>query len=110
MNPVAWEKTPADRRRDAQVYGNPEYKRNRDAARKRANGRCEDCGHRHGRLQCDHVIPVSQGGKHALANLAMRCAGQGTCRCHEKKTATEGGGYRARKPAADPAPRPRTSW
>ena len=109
---MTWKKTPADRQRDAKVYGSREYQRNREAARRRAGGRCEECQHPHGRLQCDHRIPVSQGGGHQLGNLAMLCVGAGSCRCHEKKTATEGGGYRGRRAAgaADPEPRPSTRW
>lgn len=105
---MPWSKTPEGRRHDAETYGDPIYKRNRESAKRRAAGRCEDCKHPHDRLQCDHDIPVSQGGTHALANLVMRCTGQGTCRCHERKTAQEGGGYR--KPAGDPQPRRRTAW
>ena len=107
---MTWRKTPAGRRRDSQVYGDPEYRRNRDLARRRAAGFCEQCHHRHPRLQCDHVIPVSQGGGHALANLRMLCAGPGSCRCHEAKTATEGGGYRGARRPADPDPLSRTAW
>ena len=110
---MTWNKTDADRKADSAFYGDPAYKANRAAARQRANGRCEGCGHRHARLQCDHVTPRAQGGSHALANLKMLCAGDGTCKCHERKTATEGGGYRASRgstAAADPEPRPRTRW
>lgn len=103
-----WEKTREDRQRDAKVYGSPEYKRNREAARRRAGGRCEGCGHRH-LLECDHIIPTTQGGTHALANLRMLCKGPGTCQCHDRKTATEGGRRRSRG-SSDPAPRPRTAW
>lgn len=107
---MPWEKTPESRRHDAETYGSPEYRRNREVARRRANGRCEDCGHRHGRLQCDHDTPVSQGGTHHPDNLKMMCTGHGTCRCHERKTAHEGGGYRSKKPASDPELQPRTNW
>lgn len=111
---MTWRKTPADRKRDAAVYGSAEYRRNRAAARRRANGHCEHCHCRHDRLQCDHITPVSQGGTHHLDNLRMLCTGAGTCRCHEKKTATEGGGYRqpgrASARAEDPPVQVRTSW
>lgn len=108
---MPWDSSPEKRRRDSQVYGDPEYKRNRAVRKRQAGGRCEQCRHPHGRLQCDHAIPVTQGGTHALANLRMLCAGQGTCRCHEKKTAQEGGGYRSGNAAeGDPEPRPRTAW
>jgi len=38
-------------------------------------GRCFYCGGE-GRLEMDHVIPVSRGGRHVLANLVPAC---GTC-------------------------------
>jgi 5-methylcytosine-specific restriction endonuclease McrA len=112
---MTWEKTDADRKADAAFYSDPLYRRNKAIVKRRANGRCEDCGHRHDRLQCDHVIPRTKGGTHAIGNLRMLCSGDGTCRCHEKKTAQEGGGYRANrgngnKTPRDPKPRPRTSW
>jgi hypothetical protein len=34
---------------------------------------CVSCGARGGRLDCDHVLPVSRGGGHQLANLATAC-------------------------------------
>lgn len=102
---MPWDRTPASRRQaDAEFYADPRYRASRALARRRAGGRCEECGHRHDRLQCDHIIPHSQGGGHELANLMMRCAGEGTCKCHEKKTAQEGGGFR--KPGGDSQPRP----
>jgi hypothetical protein len=109
---VGWEKTAADRKADAAFYSDPVYKRHREIAKRRAAGRCEECGHRHP-TQCDHVIPRIKGGTHALDNLRMLCAGDGTCKCHERKTAGEGGGWRktgdSRVPR-DPQPRPRTKW
>ena len=110
---MPWQKTRADRQRDAQVYG-PEYKRNRAIARRRANGYCEQCDHRHNRLECDHRHPASATGRpdHSLAKLRMLCTGPGSCKCHERKTATEGGGYRSsgQRQAADPEPRRRTAF
>lgn len=106
---MPWPTDRESKRRSDATYSSPEYVRNRAAVRRQADGRCAECGHRHARLQCDHVIPVSQGGTHAVANLRMTCTGPGTCRCHERKTATEGGGYRNPKPA-DPDPRPGTVW
>lgn len=103
---TGWKKTPADRARDAQVYGR-EYRRDREAARRRANGHCEGCHHRHAQLECDHAVPTTQGGGHG-SNLRMLCKGPGTCQCHEKKTAREGG--RAGRTASDPAPAVRTRW
>jgi 5-methylcytosine-specific restriction endonuclease McrA len=110
---MPWVKTAAERQAEDAFYNDPVYKRNRRAVARRAGGRCEECGHRHARLQCDHIIPRSQGGGHATGNLRMLCAGSGTCKCHEAKTAQEGGGFRASRgnqPAHDPKPRPRTNW
>jgi hypothetical protein len=107
---MPWQNTPEKRRRDAAVYSDPEYVRNRRITMERAGGRCSDCSHRHSRLQCDHVIPVTQGGGHELANLTARCAGPASCRCHERKTAQEGGGYRAPRKDPDPDPVTRTRW
>jgi 5-methylcytosine-specific restriction endonuclease McrA len=106
---MPWDNSPEKRRRDAQTYGSAEYRRNRAIAERRAAGRCEKCGHRHP-TQCDHVIPRTQGGTHHHENLQMLCAGRGTCQCHEKKTAGEGGGFRKPQSAIDPEPRPKTKW
>jgi 5-methylcytosine-specific restriction endonuclease McrA len=111
---MPWSTDPEKRRRDARVYG-AEYRRNRDAVIRRAAGVCEGCHHRHSRLQCDHIIPVSKGGTHSVTNLRALCAGPGSCKCHERKTAQEGGGYRqpgnrGTRPAADPPHRPVTQW
>lgn len=112
---MAWQKTDADRKAENAFYADPVYRRNKQLAKARARGRCEECGHRHSRLQCDHVIPRTKGGTHALANLRMLCAGDGTCKCHERKTAGEGGGYRSQANREstmprDPKPAPRTRW
>ena len=109
---VPWGNSPEDRRRSGETYGDPAYLRNREEAKRRARGFCEQCGHRHSRLQCDHAIPRSQGGTHDVANLRMLCVGQGSCKCHERKTASEG--HAGRKAGAvlppDPLPRPVTRW
>lgn len=107
---MPWDKTPVDRRRDARIYQDPEYKRNRETRKRMAGGRCEQCQHPHARLQCDHIRNTGNGPPdHSIANLQMLCTGPGTCRCHEKKTAQEGGGYR-NPSTADPEPSPRTRW
>jgi len=114
---MPWSNDRESRRRSDATYSTPEYRRARDAARRRADGRCEGCDHRHARLQCDHIIPRSQGGGHASENLRMLCAGEGSCKCHEHKTAQEGGGFRSNPgsrgggtPARDPEHTPRTQW
>lgn len=102
---MPWQNDPAKRRQDAAFYGSPEYRRGREVAKRRANGRCEGCGCRHDRLQCDHIV---HGGSHNPSNLQMLCVGVGSCRCHEKKTAGEGGGGRLKK--ATPSPKPKPIW
>lgn len=109
---MPWSKTPEERAAENAFYADPVYRRNKEIARQRAGGRCEECGHPH-KTQCDHIIPRAQGGTHALENLMMRCVGDGTCKCHERKTANEGGGFRANRGnrmPRDPKPRPRTHW
>jgi HNH endonuclease len=107
---MPWANDRESRRRSDATYQNPEYKRNREAARRRANGRCEGCHHPHGRLQCDHIVNYAVSRSHALANLQMLCVGAGSCRCHEKKTAQEGGGFRNGQRATDPGLETRTAW
>jgi hypothetical protein len=108
---MGWESSPEKRARDAKVYGDPVYKRNRAVARRRANGTCAKCQHRHPALQCDHINPKGPNGAfdNSLGNLQMLCTGDGTCKCHEKKTYAERGGPRSRM-QADPAPRRRMKW
>lgn len=36
---------------------------------------CSYCGERGGRLECDHIIPVSAGGSHEPTNLTTACFG-----------------------------------
>lgn len=112
---MTWTKTAADRQRDSQVYG-PEWRRARQRALDRSGHRCSQCRSPR-ELQVDHVIPVSRGGTHDQSNLAVLCV-----RCHRKKTAQEGGGYRSTRTAADadfaptlsrwsdPEPKPSTLW
>jgi 5-methylcytosine-specific restriction endonuclease McrA len=70
-------KTPADRRRDSETY-NAEYRRNRKTTLDRARYRCEIqtdvCTGK--ATTCDHILPVSQGGTHALSNLRAACSPQ----------------------------------
>lgn len=40
---------------------------------KRDNYTCRYCSIRGGRLECDHVVPVSRGGSHEDDNLATAC-------------------------------------
>lgn len=110
---MPWDNSAEKRQRDTQVYGSPEYKRNKAVVRRRSGGRCEvikdgrPCGSRD-RVQCDHIKPVSQGGTHHLDNLRDACKP-----CHDAKTAQEGKGFRAPGPRAakkDPPLQVRTKW
>lgn len=102
---MTWTKTAADRERDRERYRDPEYVRNSAVVRRRAGGRCEQCGRR-ARIQVDHKVPLAAGGSHSLANL------QGLCEdCHHSKTGREA--RRAPRKPADPEfdnARPRTRW
>lgn len=40
---------------------------------KRDDYTCGYCGERGGRLECDHIIPVSRGGSHDDNNLRTAC-------------------------------------
>lgn len=109
---MPWDNSPDKRRRDAAAYGDPEYRRNRALALKRAGGACENmvngrrCGSRD-RVQCDHITPLSQGGTHSLGNLRCLCRP-----CHDRKSAQEGGGYRRPgwRAKGDPPLTRRTQW
>lgn len=43
---------------------------------------CQYCGERGGKLECDHVVPVSRGGSNELENLATACK-----KCNRSKRA-----------------------
>ena len=45
----------------------------RSAIFKRDDYKCTYCGERGGKLECDHVIPVSRGGGHDESNLVTSC-------------------------------------
>lgn len=63
-------------------YDDPEYRRNRALIRK-AQQNCVMCGtqgNSSNPLECDHIIPVSKGGSHDLANLRILCR-----QCHKKR-------------------------
>jgi 5-methylcytosine-specific restriction endonuclease McrA len=107
---MPWGNDRESRRRSDATYATPEYRRNRQAAWRRANGRCELTveGRRCGspkECQVDHIIPRTNGGTHALANLRVLCGEH-----HRQKTAQEGGGFRSSSKARDPRPTPRTDW
>lgn len=45
----------------------------RNVVFERDNYTCSYCGEHGGRLECDHIIPVSRGGGHGLENLTTAC-------------------------------------
>lgn len=55
----------------------------KEAAAKRANGKCEECGRRlqYGEAQYDHGIPLALGGQSDLDNCRCLCKS-----CHLAKT------------------------
>lgn len=99
---MTWRKTPADRARDAQVYG-PAYRRARRAALERAGWRCEIriegicLG---AATEADHADQTANDPDHESLRAACRP-------CHLHVTARQGGGRRA---PADPECTPRTKW
>ena len=63
-------------------YLGAEYRRNRQLRYEFANGRCEACGNDIGdRWECDHVVPLRDGGTNMVENLRAYCLD-----CHKKKT------------------------
>ena len=71
-------------------YSSRRWRRLRDWVFTRDRWRCRACG-KAGRLECDHVRPIQQGGAQwDAANLQALCRG-----CHFAKT------YRERHPAGE---------
>ena len=50
-----------------------EWRALRAAVFARDNYTCGYCGERGGRLECDHILPVAQGGGHDMENLTTAC-------------------------------------
>ncbi len=99
-----WDNSAEARRKSAATYRDKTYRANRLVILRRANGRCEECGKR-ARLEVDHIVPVSAGGGHDLANL------QALCRADHARKTGEQHGWRSRGQApADPSPTPKTQW
>jgi 5-methylcytosine-specific restriction protein A len=57
-----------------------------DAVKRRDGYTCQGCGRPTEHGECDHIIPVSQGGKDEIANLRWLCKD-----CHTPKTLRESG-------------------
>lgn len=100
---MPWHKAPEDRQRDARRYG-ATWRRARDAHLRKVRWRCEIRGEgcRGAATEVDHIDGADNDPHHR--NLRAACS-----TCHGKVTAQQGGGFR-KAPAADPQPRPRTSW
>lgn len=102
---MPWSNSPGDRRRSAQTYGSA-WRKARDAAMRRAHGRCElrlD-GCIGAASEVDHIVGVADGGGHDQSNLRPVCGP-----CHAKRTAQQGGGFRSGR-RTDPPAQPRTQW
>ncbi|WP_444950987.1 HNH endonuclease [Micromonospora ureilytica] len=54
---------------DRKPYGLREW----EALKRRHGYRCVYCGERPEKLEQDHVVPVSRGGRHAIANILPAC-------------------------------------
>jgi 5-methylcytosine-specific restriction endonuclease McrA len=78
---VARETQRTARRRRAAAARRPNL---RAAVFERDSGVCVDCGERHPGWQADHVMPLRDGGRHAMINMATRCPAD-----HRSKTARE---------------------
>lgn len=64
--------TPFIRRDSGRVFS-AEWRRIRSQIFERDDYTCQYCGVRGGRLECDHVTPVSKGGKTSEDNLVTAC-------------------------------------
>ena len=58
----------------------------RERVRKRDRGKCASCGRRSRKWEHDHIVPLKDGGSHALDNIQTLCVP-----CHKVKTAREAG-------------------
>ena len=60
----------------------PDWLERRERTRKRYDYTCQVCGRRENfwNLHVHHIIPLSQGGNHALENLTLLCK-----KCHGKQ-------------------------
>ena len=67
-----------------QHYESAEYRTNRQLAWERCGGRCEKCGRpiTQQTAECDHIVPVADGGSDELGNLEYLCEAA----CHPAKT------------------------
>lgn len=65
------------------AYKDAQYAKNRQHRFERARGRCEACGiHLEvGKWECDHLVPIKDGGTNDITNLRVLCRP-----CHAIKT------------------------
>lgn len=65
------------------AYRDPAYVANRTRRYELAGGRCEECGAdlSEAAWECDHVVPLRDGGSNLTSNLRVRCRD-----CHRAKT------------------------
>ena len=70
------------------AYKDKQYAANRQHRFERARGRCEGCGIvlMPGEWECDHFIPLKQGGTNDITNLRVLCKP-----CHRRKTRLDRG-------------------
>lgn len=82
-DPVANEMVRRERQPWRKAYNDPMYRKNRQLRYDRAAGRCEECGLPvgPGQWECDHLLPLSDGGTNDYDNLRVRCL-----KCHREKT------------------------
>jgi len=72
------------KRTNSALYKTARWKAVRQAARRRDDWQCVQCGAR-GRVEVDHVVPLRDGGApFDLSNLQCLCAA-----CHARKTRIE---------------------
>ena len=67
----------------------------RERVHKRDRGKCASCGRRSRKWEHDHIIPLKDGGSHALDNIQTLCIP-----CHKLKTAREAGARASRRDQA----------
>jgi len=68
----------------------------RDRVRKRDRGKCACCGRMSRKWEHDHIVPLKDGGSHALDNIQTLCVP-----CHKAKTAREAIARASRRGQAD---------